>query len=273
MTAAPAPSAPSRPRLALKENLLLVDVAALALAFASFVIYVAFRTIAFEPDEVTLLRYVDYAAIVLFALFFVGKGLVSENPARYARTHFFDVFGLLPITSPLFGFDRWWGFVGVLIVLARASAALDRAFGERVLARVMHRYRAALVEELTEPILIRLLTIIREALQQGRYTASMGATLEERRNEMHAVVKRSIEASPKLTFLRNLPGMEHKIDEAVDELVTSAVTALTSDEMNRLVADALARAISDLEKKVAEPTWKGKGLGMLDVAKGLTRRA
>ncbi len=263
---------PRRADLALKSNILVIDLAALALALGSLIVLVARRTVDLEPGEIEILLWTDYAAIGLFALLFLAKGVVAESPRRYLRGHWFDVLGLLPVTQPLLGLDRWWTLAGVLIVIARASAALDRAFGERVLARVLDRYRAALVEELTEPILVRILAILRDALTRGRYLESVGKSVEEKRRDIHEVVRKAVKASPKMTFLRSLPGMERKLDEAVDEAVTSAVVALTSDELNRLVTDAIDRALRDLEREVAKPTWKERGLTLGDITRGLVRR-
>lgn len=262
---------PARAELARKARFLPIDLAALLLAAASLVVLVAERTVTLQPGEELYLTYLDYAAVVLFAVLFVAKGLVSGSPAGYLKGHWFDAIGVLPLTQPLFGLDRWWGVIGFLIVLARASAALDRAFGERVLLRVFDRYRAMLVEELTEPILVRLLVILRDALTRGRYMASIGASIEEKRADVHEVVRKAVAASPKMTFITHLPGVDRKLQEAVDEAVTSAVTALTSEEMNRIVRDAIDRALRDLETEIAKPHWKERGLTLTDVARGLSR--
>lgn len=264
-------AATSRRALRFSPKFLPVDLAALGLAVASVLVLVADRTVVRLPGEDAWLRAFDYTAILVFGLLLVGKVLLSVEAIGYVRRHWFDVIGLLPITRPLFGLDRWWTLVAVLIVLARASAALDRAFGERVLARVFARYRAAFVEELSEPILIRLLQILREALAKGRYMESIGKRVEARRPEIHEVVKRAVAASPKLTLVTKLPGADRLVHETVDEAVTSAVVALTSEELDAIVREAITGALTDLEREVAKPSWKDEGLTLGDIARGLTR--
>lgn len=259
-------------KLAKREfHLIVLDLAVLGLALASLILLVASVTIAPSADELAWVRSIDYAACGVFGLLLVGKALISGAPLRYVRYHWFDVIGLAPLTHPFFGLTRWWTLVGVFIVLARASAALDRAFGERVLFAVFARYRAALVEELTEPILLRLLGVLREALSQGRYMESMGKRVDARRSEIHDVVRRAVASSPKLTFAAKLPGADRFVRETVDEAVTAAVVALTSDELNSIVRDAITGALADLEVKVAEPTWKARGYTLGDIARGLAR--
>lgn len=268
------PPPPLTLKLAKREiHLLVLDLAVLGLALASAILLVASVTVAPTADETTWVRSIDYAAVGVFGLLLVGKALASGAPLRYTRHHWFDVIGLLPVTHPVFGLDRWWTLIAVLIVLARASAALDRAFGERVLFAVFARYRAAIVEELSEPILIRLLVIIREALAKGSYMESIGKRVDARRPEIHDVVRRAVASSPKLTLAAKLPGADRFVRETVDEAVTAAVVALTSEELNSIVREALTGAIADLELKVAEPSWKERGYSIGDVARGLTRGA
>lgn len=253
------------------ERFLSLDFAVLGLAVASLVLLVAEANVDFHPEESFWLKWIDYMAIAIFGLLLVGKAFASGNPLEYMKTHWFDVFGLLPITQPFFGLDRFWVIVGAFIVLARFSAALDRAFGERVLWRILERYRNMLVEELTEPILRRILILVREALEKGRYMDSVGRTVEEKREDIHEIVRKSIAASPKLTFVNGLPGVNRKINEAVDEAVTSAVVALTSEELNALVTDAISQALRDLEIEMQKPSWKTKGMGVSELAKGMGR--
>ncbi len=254
-----------------RRDILLFDYALLILAAGSAVIGVIAFSPGLEPLEKGAIRYVDYAAIILFGFFFAAKLVRSGKPIAFAKENWFGLAGLLPLTEPLLIPDRFWIVVQIIIVTSRVSVALDRALGERVLLGVFARYKAMIVEELTDPILDRLLAIIQQALVRGRYLESLGQSLDERRPLIRESVRKSIEASPKLSKLSTLGPVKRYIDSTIEEAVDAAVVALTSEEMNRLVAESLDRALADFRGTVQDRAWRKKGYGFTDVASGIFR--
>ncbi len=258
-------------RLARRRDLLIFDYALLALAAVSVFIGVVAFTPGLADFEAEALRYLDYFSIFVFGLLVVGKLARSDNPVRFARQNWFAIMGLLPLTTPLFVADHFWIPVQIIVVASRVSVALDRAFGERVLSGVFARYKAMIVEELTDPILDRLLAIIQQALVRGRYLESLGESLDERRPLIRESVRKSLAASPKMSRLSSLGPVKRYIDETVEEAVDAAVVALTSEEMNKLVSESLDQALADFRGTIQDRAWRKTGYGISDVASGLIR--
>lgn len=263
--------AASKPRLVLRRDLVFLDYVFLFLGLMSLIIWGLDFSRSLEPDEVVVLRWTDYATIAVFGVVFLGKLLAADFPLRYLKAHWFAIFGFFPLTNPLFIPPRFYIVVQILIVVSRFGQAIDRAFGAHVLKQVFARYRAAVVEELTDPLLDRLLFVIQINLVRGRYAASIGEGIDRRRAEVRMSVEKAIMASPKLTTITKIPGAEEAIHNAVQEGIDAAVAALKSDELNRAIQETLNEAFEDLRKSVRERSWKEQGVGLGDVATGLMK--
>lgn len=269
----PPPRAPSPHRIARRERLIILDYALLSLAFLSLFIFLVAHIIALGEAERTVLRWVDYAAIMLFGLGFLARLISAESTLRYLARSWFEALAFLPITVDVFGLGRWFFILQIAIVLARFSEALDRTFGERVFHRMFARYKAMLVEELTDPILLRLATSIQGVLHRGRLMESLGRNLDKRRPEIHAAVLKAVEANPKVRRLYAIPMVQDRVREAVEGAVDSAVASLTSEEMHRLVSESLYEVFEDLKADIVRKHWKDEGVGVGDVTHGLFRRS
>ena len=268
--------APARPsRLVLRENLHLVDYAILGLAFTSFLVFLLDRT-ALPADEVSALRVVDLALVALYGGAFGTKWVLADDPIAFLRRNALNALGVLPLTVNLFEPilpTRYYIVVQVVIVILRAGEALDRAFGARVLQGLFERYRSMVVEELTDPLLMRLAVVLEEAVVGRDYAAAIGKRVESRRDLMRAAVARGIAASPKLRRLYSLGPVQRKVDETTDELVDALATALTSPEVNQLIREGLQDAFAELKQNIADQKWRQKGVGVTDVAAGVVGAA
>lgn len=265
--------APGRPsRLVLRENLHLVDYAILALAFTSLLVFLLDRTGALPAEEVVALRVVDLGLVALYGSAFAIKWALAEDPLRWLRRNALNALGVLPLTVNLFEpviADRYYIIVQVAIVVLRAGEALDRAFGARVLHGLFERYRSMVVEELTDPLLMRLAVALEESVVGRDYVAAIGKRIDDRRDLMRAAVARGIQASPKLTRLYAFGPVQRKVDETTEELVDALAAALTSPEVNQLIREGLQDAFAELKDNIRERKWQEKGLGVTDVAVGV----
>ena len=265
--------APARaPRLALRENLHLVDYAILGLAFTSLLVFVVHRTGALPLEETRILLVVDLGLVALYGGAFGTKWVLADAPARWLRRNALHALGALPLTVNLFEpvvADRYYVVVQVIIVVLRAGEALDRAFGAHVLQGLFERYRSMVVEELTDPLLMRLAIVLEDAVVGRDYAAAIGRRVEERRDLVRAAVARGIEASPKLRALYGFGPVQRKVDETTEELVDALAAALTSPEVNQLIREGLQDAFAELKQNIADRKWREKGVGVTDVAAGV----
>lgn len=262
-TAAPA-------KLRLRDNLYLVDYGILGLALTSVVVFLLYQADdKLTGVEFTALRWVDVALVTLYAAAFATKWLIAEQPLRWLRKNALNVIGVLPLTVPLFLPERYFLVVQLVIVILRAGEALDRAFGARVLRGLFDRYQYMLVEELTEPILMRLAVVLEDTVTSRDYANAMGKKLDERRDLVEAAVQRAIAASPKLSRLSQFGPVDRYIKETTEELVDAAHAALTGPEVNTIIRESLQEAFSELKDGIRQRKWTGKGVGVGDLARAV----
>lgn len=258
-------------RLRLRANLHVVDYVILGLAFTSLLVFVVDRFSGLPAEEVALLRAVDLTLVALYGAAFGVKWMLADSPARWIRRNAPLALGVFPITINILPFvaDRYFIVVQIIVVVLRTGEALDRAFGERILQGLWHRYQAMIVEELSQPLLMRLAIVLEEAVTSRDYAAAIGRRLDERRDLVEAAVARAIAASPKLTRLSQFGPVERLIDETTQEIVDAAHAALTGPETNTLIREGLQEAFAELKTGIAQRKWQGKGVGVTDVAKGV----
>jgi hypothetical protein len=265
--AAPAPPPPTRLRL--RERLYFLDVAILILAFTSLLVFLLDRTHALPPDEEIVLRYVDLALVALYGAAFLYKVILVENPGRWLRRYWIYALGILPLTIPLGVPVRYFIVVQVIILVLRTGEALDRAFGARVLRGLFERYRYMLIEELTDPLLMRLAIVLEDAVTSRDYAAAIGHRLDERRDLIEKAVDRAIAASPKLQTITRFGVVDKWVDDTREEMVDALHAALTGPELNQIIREGLQDAFGELKQGIADKKWRGKGVGITDVAVGV----
>lgn len=260
------------PRLRLKENLLLVDYGILALAFTSLVVFLLYQADdKLTGVEFTALRVVDIALVTLYAAAFGTKWLLADQPIVWLRRNALNAIGVLPLTMPFFVPDRYFIIVQLIIVILRTGEALDRAFGARILRGLFDRYQYMVVEELTEPLLMRLAIVLEDTVTSRDYATAMGKRLDQRRDLVEAAVQRAIAASPKLTRLSHFGPVDRYIKETTDEVVDAATAALRGPEVNLIIRESLQEAFSELKDGIRQRKWTGKGVGVGDIIRASGR--
>ncbi|MBI4392273.1 MAG: hypothetical protein HY556_00545 [Euryarchaeota archaeon] len=156
-------------------------------------------------------------------------------------------------------------------MISRFGQALDRAFGVRVGHAIYSRYKAVIVEDLTEPILDRMFHVLQVNLRGGRYAESVGRGIDSSRGQIHAAVTRAMKASPNLSTVSRISGMESLIHTVVDEALTATVATLVSDEINVAIQRSVDQTFEDLRKNVRDPKWKEVGVGLGDVGRAFVK--
>lgn len=266
---APSKARQEQARLKLRANLHVLDVAILILAFVSLLVFLLDRTNALPGDEEQALRWVDLALVALYGGAFVFKLLVVESPLKWLRRYWIYAFGVFPLTIPILVPARYYIVVQVIIVVLRTGEALDRAFGARVLRGLFERYRYMLIEELTDPLLMRLAIVLEDAVTSRDYAAAIGKRLDERRDLIEAAVDRAIAASPKLQTITRFGIVDKWVDETREEMVDAVHAALTGPELNAIIREGLQDAFAELKQGIADRKWHNKGVGLRDVAVGV----
>ena len=261
-------------RLRLRANMHVLDYVILGLAFTSLLVFILERTGSLPEGERTLIGYVDILLVLLYGTAFATKWILADHPVRWFRRNALLGLGALPLTYNILPFvaDRYFIVIQVIVITLRTGEALDRAFGARILQGLWQRYQSMIVEELTQPLLMRLAIVLEEAVVSRDYAAAIGRRLDTRRDLVEAAVKRAIQASPKLSRISQFGPVERWIDETTHEIVDAAHAALTGEEINMLIREGLQEAFGELKAGIADRKWQGKGVGVTDVARGVVAR-
>jgi histone H3/H4 len=249
-----------------EERIILMDYLLLVLGLASAALLFVQWNVTLTGEEQRILGYVDKTAQVLFGLGFVGKVLTSPNKTGTLRTRWPELVGVMPLTQPFLVTPRYYPIVQIAVVITRLSIGLDRHLGERALSRIFARYRAALVEELTDPILLQATHITQNILKNGQYARSIGNSLEEQRPQIHGAVEKAVRANPRMGRMMRIPGSDRLVRETVDATLDSAIEALTSEEMDEVVEETLDEVFEDFRAEVGKRKWKEQGVGISQVA-------
>lgn len=268
--AAPTP-APQAARLRLRDNLYFVDIAILILAFTSLMVFLLDRTNALPADEQNGLRVVDLVLVGLYGAAFLFKVMVVEAPARWLRRYWIYALGVFPLTIPILVPTRFFIVVQVIILILRTGEAIDRAFGARVLRGLFERYRYMLIEELTDPLLMRLAIVLEDSMVNRDYAAAIGKRLDERRDLIEKAVDRAIASSPKLQRITSFGVVDRWVDETREEMVDALTAMLTGPELNQIIREGLQDAFGELKSGIAARKWQSKGVGLRDVATAVVR--
>lgn len=250
-----------------------LDVALIALAFASVLVFTLHVSGSLDARGMRVLVGVDLAIVGAYLLIFLAKGLLDERPARWFRRHAWLAVGLMPLTVPFLLAGPWFLLLQVGVLLLRAAKAIDRALHLHVVSGLSEHYRARAVEELTQPLLMDLARLLEDTLTSRDYAAAMGERLHARRDLVEAAVKRGIQASPRLARISGFSPVRRWVDETTQEVVTAAHAALTGPELNALVREAFHEAFAKLRDGLAEPKWPHRGIDVREAAHRVAEEA
>lgn len=211
---------------------------------------------AFLPNIVSqLVVPVDLALVAIFAVELVVRVSKASSKIGYLTTHWYDVVGLVPIASVGFRAFRLVRFVRIFVV-QRMDWTREANWHTALVRGVIVRFRDVLLEEITDPIMMAGIRVIKAPLKRARFASVLASTLETQRRQVHAVVAAS---------LRNTKGLKRVTDTRYGRRLTEAITdaaldsvvdTLHSDEMNDLVANSVEDVLTEVARNVKETGYQ-----------------
>lgn len=193
----------------------------------------------------------DYALIAFFALEFVVSLARAEGRGRFVRANFYDLIGLVPLPIAFLRALRLLRVPHVLVWGSRFPHVADRLYGGAYALTIFKRYEPVIVEDLTDPLLVRVLQVLRAAVAEGRYAQSIGENLDRRRDRIHDVVLRSLSEKPALRMLLAAPGAEAALSAIQDQLVDVVVATLTDPELDAVLKESIDASLAELQARIA----------------------
>lgn len=198
----------------------------------------------------------DLSILLLFAGEFVYEIRRASNKVVYARNHWYEIVGMVPIAH--------WGLRAFRLVRLLRMYVVER-YPEEVeperdwsyaLVRglIMH-YRNVLLEEITDPIIMTSLNVIEDPLARAEHAKALGASIRERRENIHAIVLDSVTNTKGLrTFARTRYGQD--IVRAVTEsTLETTIHTLESEELNKVISDSIREVLDEVRSKVREKSY------------------
>ncbi|MBC7304978.1 MAG: ion transporter [Nocardia sp.] len=230
-----------------KTPTLRTDIFMLILAIIS-VVLVAWITF-FEVSGATYhtIVIVDTSICAVFAVEFLWRWRRAGWPWSFPFIYWYEVLGMIPVTSPLF---RGFRLLRIVVILIRLGRVADRALGERVTATIVNRFVGTIVDVIKRPMTIAILDEVSKVLRAGHYTQNIAAALEENHAEVDRLIMDLIKNDPQTGKLRYVPFHDDIIRLVADTVYRMLRQLLDDPRTDELVADMLRENLDQINDAV-----------------------
>ncbi|WP_067648206.1 hypothetical protein [Nocardia harenae] len=243
----PAPQEPEDyPR---KPPALWTDLAMLLLAIVSVVLVVWITFFPVTPETHRVIVILDVSICGVFAVEFLWRWRRAGWPWTFPFVYWYEVLGMIPVTSPIF---RTFRLLRIVVVLVRLARVADRAFGDRVTAAVLNRFVRTIVEVIKKPITMAVLDEVACALRTGHYTRNIAAALEENRSELDEMIVDLIKNDPQTRRVRYVPFHDDIIRLIADTTFRLTFQVLADPRTDELVADMIRENVDQIRRALAD---------------------
>lgn len=232
-----------------KPPALWTDMAMLVLAIVSVVLvgWITFFPVSGHTYHVIMV--IDYSICAVFAAEFLWRWRRSDWSWTFPFVYWYEVLGMIPVTSPFF---RGFRLLRVVVILVRLARVADRAFGDRVTAAVVNRSVGVIVEAVKRPVTMAVLDQVADVLQRGQYTRNIAAALEENRGELDAMMLELIKSDPAVGRVRYVPFHDEIIRTIADTSFRIVFQVLADPRTDELVSDVLRENIDQMRDAVRD---------------------
>ncbi|UGT59499.1 ion transporter [Nocardia asteroides] len=232
-----------------KPPALWTDFAMLVLAIVSVVLVVWITFFSVTPETHRVIVILDVSICAVFAVEFLWRWRRAGWPWTFPFVYWYEVLGMIPVTSPFF---RAFRLLRIVVVLVRLARVADRAFGDRVTAAVLNRFVRTIVEVIKKPITMAVLDEVACALRTGHYTRNIAAALEENRSELDEMIVDLIKNDPQTRRVRYLPFHDDIIRLIADTTFRLTFQVLADPRTDELVADMIRENVDQIRRALAD---------------------
>jgi voltage-gated potassium channel len=230
-----------------KPPALWTDFVMLSLAIISvvLVVWITFFPVSAHTHRVGVI--VDYSICAIFAVEFLWRWRHAGWPWTFPFIYWYEVLGMIPVTSPFF---RGFRLLRIVVIAVRLGRVADRIFGDRVTAAVVNRFVKTIVEVIKRPMTIAVLDEVAHVLRSGHYTRNIAAALEENRAEMDEMILELIMKDPQAGRVRYIPFHDDIIRLIADTTFRIVFQVLEDPRTDELVSDMLRENIDQIREAV-----------------------
>ncbi|WP_280245352.1 ion transporter [Nocardia abscessus] len=232
-----------------KPPMLWTDFLMLALAIVSvaLVAWITFFPVSGQTYRVIVV--VDWTVCAVFAIEFVWRWRRAGWPWTFPFVYWYEVLGMIPVTSPFF---RGFRLLRIVVIVVRLARVADRVFGDRVTAAVVNRFVTTIVDTIRRPMTIAVMDEVAHVLRTGHYTRNIAAALEENRAELDEMILELIKKDPRAGRVRYIPFHDEIIRLIADTTFRIVFQVLEDPRTDELVADVLRENIDQIRDAVRD---------------------
>lgn len=198
------------------------------------------------PAQTRQIVRADYAICAIFLAEFLWRWREAGWTRAYVWRNWYEVLGMIPVSSPALRGFRLFRVVRIAILLSRFGMAADRAFGDEVTYRFVNRFRDGVMDAVGGAITIAVLSEVAEVLEKGTYTRNVARALTENDGELRAMIADKLRQNPRTKALSRLPFYKDIVNAAVDASLSLAQELLADPRTDELVADVLRENLTQL---------------------------
>ncbi|GAA5047713.1 ion transporter [Nocardia callitridis] len=230
-----------------KPPTLWTDFAMLALAIISVVLvgWITFFDVSGHTYHTIMV--VDWTVCGVFALEFLWRWRRAGWPWTFPFVYWYEVLGMIPVTSPIF---RGFRLLRIVVILVRLARVADRVFGDRITAALVGRFVGTIVEVIKRPMTIAVMDEVTSVLRTGNYTRNIANALHENRAEMDDMIVDMVKKDPKVGRVRYIPFHDEIIRLIADTTFRMVFQVLDDPRTDELVADVIRENVDQMRAAV-----------------------
>lgn len=217
----------------------------LAVVSVGYLLWITFWDV--SPATERLIVRIDYVVCAIFAAEFLFRWRAAGWPWKFPLIYWYEVLGMIPVTSPIF---RSFRLIRIVVVLARLGRALDRAFGDRFTAALVSRFTKTIVEVIKRPVTVAVLDEVAGVLKTGHYTRNVAAALDENRSELDEMILELIKKDPAAGRLKFVPFHDDIIRLVADTTFRITFQVLSDPRTDELVSDLIRENLDQIRASV-----------------------
>ncbi|PXX63245.1 hypothetical protein DFR70_106305 [Nocardia tenerifensis] len=218
---------------------------ALAIVSVALVAWITFFTVSDRTYHAIVL--VDWTVCGVFAIEFLWRWRRAGWPWTFPFVYWYEILGMIPVTSPFF---RGFRLLRIVVIIVRLGRVADRVFGDRVTAALVNRFVMTIVDTIKRPMTIAVMDEVAAVMRTGHYTRNIAAALQENRAEMDEMILELIKKDPQAGRVRYIPFHDDIIRLIADTTFRILFQVLEDPRTDELVSDVLRENIDQIRLAV-----------------------
>lgn len=194
----------------------------------------------------------DYLICAIFAAEFLWRWRADGWKRSYLGRNWYEILGMIPISSPALRGFRLFRVVRILILLGRFGMATDRALGDEFFYRLVKRFKKTIVDSISGAVTVAVLNEVADVLARGTYTENISRALEENQKEVRAMILEKLRQDEQTGRFKRLPFYNDIVESVIDAAMRVIEEVLKDPRTDELVADLLRENLTQLRQAIEQ---------------------